>query len=154
MEIKVDLQQLGTSFMLKVEPKYTLFFVKTIVQSRHYIHKSNQCLTKNGHTLRDSFTLSEYDIKNNDSVTLTISGPSPYKPYTIYYKVDGKERDSIEVMTCHTIDYLKKDIWYKTGIPVKCMRLRYLTYLLESGSCIADYNILPESTLSLEADYS
>ena len=145
MQINVSVHGLGVTFPLVVSPREMVEDVKYNIQVRKGIRQEEQNLVCGPYVLEDGHDLSDYDIKENDTIELVDS----LLLIQINVEDEGGKTITLEVGTCCSIEYVKALLHSKEGIPQHQQCLTFAGKTLEDRCALSSYNIQEGSTLSL-----
>ena len=126
---------------LNVNEFDTIATIKDKIEEAEGILKQEQKLRFEAKELEDDFTLSDYNISNNS--TLTLDG------MLIHVKSLTGNTITLEVVPSETIENIKCHIWNKEGITPDQQRLVFRGKHLEDDHTLADYSIQKNSILLL-----
>ena len=127
---------------LNVNEFDTIATIKDKIEEAEGILKQEQKLRFENKELEDDFTLSDYNISNNS--TLTLDG------MLIHVKSLTGNTITLEVVPSETIENIKCRIWNKEGITPDQQRLVFRGKHLEDDHTLADYSIQKNSILLLQ----
>ena len=138
----------GKTITLEIESSDTVYSVKAKIQKIEKILPDMQCLRLAGKNLEDELTMTECNIKHDDTVQLV-------KKIQIFFKVLDGTTKTLDVVFNEGIYAVKKllseklRLAYSDDIPPETMRFIFAGQQLEDCKTLADYNIQKESTLHL-----
>ena len=139
----------GNIVTLEVEPSDTIENIKEKIQDRKGIPLDQQTLNFNGLQLQDEFTLSDYGICNESTLYLSVK----IRPgMQIYVKTWTRKVITLRVEVMNTIEYLKKIIQDKEGIPFDQQILSFDGIQLKDEHTLFDYHIQKGFTLYLTSE--
>ena len=145
MRINVSVHRSGETFPLVVSPSELVEEVKHHIQVRKGIPPDQQGLVCPPYVLEDGQDLSDYDIKEDDTIQLLRT----LQTLQIYVEMEKCQRIPLTVETCYSIENVKALIQGKVGItPVK-QHLIFAEQQLEDGHTLSDYNIQNQCTIHL-----
>jgi ubiquitin C len=133
----------GNTITLEVEPAGTVSKVKNKIQSKEGIHADLQRLILYCRQLEDDRMLSDYDIRKDSTLSLTV------RPMLIFVKMPSGETIELEVTPSESIDSIKDKFKDKIGIAVGQQSYTFNNKQLEDDHTLADYKIRKESILFL-----
>ena len=145
MRINVSVHRSGETFPLVVSPSELVEDVKYHIQVRQGIPADQQGLVCPPYVLEDGQSLSDYDIKEHDTIQLVHS----LRIMHIYVKMKEGKTIYLEVETCYGIEDVQALIHSKEGIPPVKQSLFFDGKALEDRLTLSDYNIQRGSTLYL-----
>lgn len=139
----------GKTLTLSVCSRSTVGEVKRNVQDREGIPPDQQSLLFNGRDMEDDRTLGDYNIPHQSTLhlRLKLSGSMQISLLT-----PNDKTVIIDVQITDTIEVVKRKIQAKEGIPVDQQRLVFEGVKLKDRKSVADYNIQPHSTISMEPE--
>ena len=146
MQIFVKTQTGETICTLDVMASNTIDHVKDKIKDKEWIPQNQQRLTYRGELLQGESTIGSYHVDNRGTLVLQIvSGVQIFVQTQLGETIaldDMKARDAI--------DNVKRKIQDLLGIPPYKMRLIFAGVLLENGRTLSEYNVPPNSQLTLE----
>ena len=148
-QISVRVNRSGETFPLVVSSCELVEDVKYHIQIRRGIPPDQQGLVCPPYVLEDGQDLSDYDIKENDTIQLM----HMLRIMQIYIKMEEKKTIPIEVESCYSIERLKALIQSKVDIAHEKQHLIFAEQELEDGHTLSDYNIPNECTIHLVCTY-
>ena len=143
MLINVSVHESGETVPLVVSHSELVEDVKYHIQLRKGIPQEQQSLVCGPYVLEDGQDLSDYDIKEHDTIQLV------HTLLVMEINVETEEGKTItlEVESCCSIEKVKALIHSREGIPPEQQCLVYTLMALEDGRALSDYNIQSGSTL-------
>ena len=145
MRINVSAHRLRETFPLVVSLSELVEDVKYNIQVRKGIPTDQQGLVCHPYVLEDGQDLSDYDIKEHDTIQLMHT----LRIMQIYIKMEEKKTIPLEVESCCSIERLKALIQSKVDITHEKQHLFFAEQELEDGRTLSDYNIPNECTIHL-----
>ncbi|KAA6377357.1 MAG: putative Polyubiquitin, partial [Streblomastix strix] len=130
-----------------VEISDSVISVKKKIQEETGIQEKQQCLSFQEQELENEKQLSEYNVKFNDTLKLTVL---PAGVIQIFVKIPNGKTLPFEIDSDDTVDNLKLNIQEKTKIFSDKQRLVISGKQLEDGHTISEYDIKHGSTVDLE----
>ena len=151
MQIFVKIPAYGT-VQVEAVGNDTISNVKKEIWLEKHIYPCRQILKFNSRTLEDTKSLSDYNIKDEDTINLFIS--EAYCLFIKIIKIPGTFTDEtiyIRIEPSDTIEKVKAKIpgQYLEGIHPDDQMLRFNERWLENGRTLSEYNIENASTLEL-----
>ena len=143
MRINVRVNRLGETFPLVVSPSELVEDVKYHIKVRMGFPAHQQGLMCPPYVLEDGQDLSDYDIKENDTIQLMPT----LLWMQIYVEMYEDTCIALEVETSYSIADVKTQICSKKGIPPAEQRLFFAGKALEDGYTLSDYKVDRRSTL-------
>ena len=143
MRINVRVNRLGETFPLVVSPSELVEDVKYHIKVRMGFPAHQQGLVCPPYVLEDGQDLSDYDIKENDTIQLM---PTLFR-MRIYVVMYEDTYIPLEVETSYSIADVKTHICSKKGIPPAKQCLFFAGRALEDGYTLSDYKVDWGSTL-------
>ena len=143
MRINVRVNRSGEMFPLVVSSCELVRRVKYHIQVKKGIPADQQGLVCPPYVLEDGHDLSDYDIKENDTIQLM---PTLFRMH-IYVKMEKGMAIRLEVETSCSIADVKAQICFKEGIPPAKQCLFFAGKTLEDGYTLSDYKVDRGSTL-------
>ena len=144
MRINVRVNRSGETFPLVVSSCELVEDVKYHIKVRRGFPADQQGLVCPPYVLEDGQDLSDYDIKENDTIQLM---PTLLR-MRIYVKMEKGMTISLEVETYYSIEDVKALIYQQTeGIPPAKQCLFFAGKALEDGCTLFDYKVESGSTL-------
>ena len=143
MVINVNVHESGETVFLVVSPSELVEDVKHHIQVRKGIPQEQQGLVCGPYVLDDGQDLSDYGIKEHDTIQLVRT--------LLYMKINvetaGDKTITLQVQPCYSIENLKTLIYSMEGIPPEQQCLVFAGKTLEDVHTLSDYNIRNDSTL-------
>ena len=144
MQINVRVNRSGDTFPLAVSSCELVEDVKYNIQVRKGIPADQQGLVCQPYVLEDGLVLSDYDVKEHDTIELI--------PTLRMMLISVETRTgaiSLEVESCYSIENVKALIQSKVGVPQINQCLIFAEQQLDDGLTLSDYNISNESAIHL-----
>ena len=142
MRISVSVHRSGETFPLVVSSCELVEDVKYHIKVRMGFPADQQGLVCPPYVLEDGHNLSDYDIKENDTIQLM--------PVLLWMRIFVKDKDRtipLEVETSYSIADVKTHICSKKGIPPAKQCLFFAGRVLKDGYTLSDYKVDRGSTL-------
>ena len=145
MRINVSVHRSGETFPLVVSPSELVEDVKYHIQVRKGIPPDQQGLVCPPYVLEDGQDLSDYDIKEDDTIQLLHT----LRLMQIYVKVGESWSIPLTVETCYSIKNVKALIRGKVDSAHTKQRLIFAEQQFEDRRTLSDYNMQNEVTIHL-----
>ena len=143
MRINVRVNRSGETFPLVVSSCELVEDVKYHIKVRMGFPADQQGLVRPPYVLEDGQDLSDYDIKENDTIQLM--------PTLLHMQINVETEKGttilLEVQTSYSIADVKTQICSREGIPPAEQRLLFAGRELEDGYALSDYKVVGGSTL-------
>ena len=145
MQIIVNVYRSGETFPLVVSPSELVEDVKCHIQAKKGIPANQQGLVCPPYVLEDGLVLSDYDVKEHDTIQLVHTLLS----IQIFVKTNSGSTIPLTVETCYSIENVKAVIRSKEGTPPEQQRLLFDGKALKDECTLSEYNVQNNSTLDL-----
>ena len=145
MQIIVRCFQTGWVHTLEVASSDTIESVKTVIQEKEQIPLNEQRLTFHGKGLEDGKTLSDFHIRNEDTLILY----RLRQGMQVFVRTLSGKIITAVVQPSSYLKEVKEQIQEKEGIPTGIQQLSFAGEFLEDTRTLSDYNIALQATLSL-----
>lgn len=125
-------------------------YIKNLYQKKYDLPIENQKLIYNGTELDNDKTLSYYDIKSEENLSLVFKCYKIKDGFTLFVKnLTGKTITLNYIRPIYTIKNLKELISETEDISYHKLKLIFNGHMLEDNRLIGDYNIQNECTIHI-----
>lgn len=125
-------------------------YIKKLYQKKYDLPIENQKLIYNGTELDNDKTLSYYDIKSEENLSLVFKCYKIKDGFTLFVKnLTGKTITLNYIRPIYTIKNLKELISETEDISYHKLKLIFNGHMLEDNRLIGDYNIQNECTIHI-----
>ena len=145
MLINVSVHESGETVSLVVSHSELVEDVKYHIQVRKGIPQEQQSLVCGPYVLEDGQDLSDYGIKEQDTIQLLHT----LLAMEINVENETGKMITLEVETCYSVENVKALIYSRLGIPPSRHYLTFAGKMLKDGLTLSDYNVQYRSTLNL-----
>lgn len=135
----------GETITLEAEVSDAIVEVKAMIQDKIGIPPDRQQLTFCYKVLKDTYTLSYYNVHQESTIRLN----SVLILLQISVKTLTGNTIALRIYSCATIAHLKTEIEKKEGVLIDHQRLVYSDLQLQDDKTLHDYNIQDNSTILL-----
>lgn len=143
----------GNTITLESEPTDSIGNIKKQIQDKEGIPLDEQKLFFEGKQLDNNLTLQDYNITNDNLLSLTLflrgGGLDGEGTKQVFIKTLSGKTITLEVKDSDTIQSIKDKIKDIEGIPAEQQRLVFNGKQLEDNNTIADYGIQADSSIHL-----
>ena len=136
----------GQTIAMEVQLDERILNMKARVEEKEGIPKDQQRLFFGGQHLQDDRTLSDYNIRNEDTIHMVLRFRGGME---IFIKTLNFKTIPLHVEDSDTIENVKSMIEETEGIPAEQQRLIFESKQLENDKTLSDYNIQRESLIYL-----
>ena len=143
MLINVSVHETGETIPLVASASELVEDMKCHIQVRNGIPQEQQSLVCGPYVLEDGQDLSDYEIKEHDTIQLVRT----LLVMQINVETEAGKTITLEVESCYSIENVKALIHSREGIPPEQQCLVYTLMMLEDGRALSDYKIQSGSTL-------
>ena len=133
----------GNIFPLEVEPSDPIKSVMVNIQQKEGIPVHQKRLTFAGNRLENKFTLSDYNVQEEDTLQLI-------QLVRIFVKFRKNTTLALDMDYCDTIETVKTTIQSQTEMPHSQLQLTFKGCQLEDKKTLKDYNVEHEDILQLK----
>jgi len=137
----------GKTITLNFKPETSIKNVKVQIQRRTGVPPGKQRLDCGVHELKEGRMLWEYNIQKEPTLYLRVDDQSGSMP--IHVLMPSGKMTTLDVLRSDDVKNIKREIYYKDGIPPGLQYLLFDGKELEDGRTLNDFNIQKGSMLHL-----